>query len=174
MRAARRRLEIAAQNLANASTDGFQRAVVRVAMTAKGLVAGSVVAREQGALRETGRRLDLAIVGEGQFVLEDRTTRNGAFVRDAAGFLADGRGSRVRGEHGWVRVAADGGTLLDRIPLPAGSQLRTGALESPNVNAPAEMVEILDAERAFETAQKALGAIDETRAKDANEIGRLR
>jgi hypothetical protein len=33
---------------------------------------------------------------------------------------------------------------------------------------------VLDAQRAFETAQKALLSIDETRAKSANEVARLR
>ena len=173
MRAARERLEIAAQNLANASSDGFRKVVARVAMTARGLVTGGVPSSEQGALRRTGRPLDFAIVGEGRFSVGRTFTRNGAFVRDADGFLADGHGRRVCGEHGFVRVESSG-ALLDRIPLPAGSRLVAGALESPNVNAVGEMVAILDAQRAFETAQKALGAIDATRAKDANEVARLR
>jgi flagellar basal-body rod protein FlgF len=173
MRAARARLEIAAQNLANASTDGFRKSVVRVAMTAQGLVARKSGSQEQGALRHTGRKLDLAIVGEGTFVVAGKPTRNGAFVRDAGGYLADIRGERVQGTHGYVRVAPDG-KLLDRIPLPYRSQIVSGALESPNVNAIDEMVGVLDAQRAFETAQKALGAIDETRAKAVNEVARLR
>ena len=173
MRTARTRLEIAAQNLANASTDGFRRMIARVALTPGGLVTRRVVSHQQGALRHTGRALDLAIVGEGSFVVGGEPTRNGAFVRDARGFLADDRGARVQGVRGFVRVAPDG-TLLDRIPLPYRSQIVSGALESPNVNAVGEMVGVLDAQRAFETAQKALGAIDETRAKAVNEVARLR
>ena len=173
MQAARVRLEIAAQNLANASSDGFRKTIARVALTAHGLLTRKTASNEQGALRHTGRALDLAIAGEGTFVAGGVPTRNGAFVRDAQGYLADDRGRRVQGAHGFVRVAPDG-TLLDRIPLPYRSQIIAGALESPNVNAIAEMVDILDAQRAFETAQKALGAIDETRAKAANEVARLR
>ena len=173
MRAARARLEIAAQNLANASSDGFRKTVARVALTAKGLIAQKTISNEQGALRHTGRALDLAIVGEGMFMVGGRPTRDGAFVRDAHGYLANDRGQRVQGAHGFVRVAADG-KLLDRIPLPYRSEIVRGALESPNVNAIGEMVEVLDAQRAFETAQKALGAIDETRAKNVNEVARLR
>ena len=173
MQAARVRLEIAAQNLANASSDGFRKTIARVALTAHGLLTRRTASNEQGALRHTGRALDLAIAGEGAFVAGGVPTRNGAFVRDAQGYLADDRGRRVQGAHGFVRVAPDG-TLLDRIPLPYRSQIIAGALESPNVNAIAEMVDILDAQRAFETAQKALGAIDETRAKAANEVARLR
>jgi flagellar basal-body rod protein FlgF len=173
MRAARARLEISAQNLANASTDGFRRSIARVSLTARGLATRRSASSEQGALRHTGRPLDLAIVGEGAFVVGGKPTRNGAFVRDARGFLADDRGARVHGVRGFVRVSADG-KLLDRIPLPYRTQVVSGALESPNVNAVGEMVDVLDAQRAFETAQKALGAIDETRAKAVNELARLR
>lgn len=173
MRTARVRLEIAAQNLANSSSGGFRKTLARVALTAHGLVTRQVASNEQGALRRTGRRLDLAIVGEGAFIVGGRKTRDGSFVRDAQGYLADDRGRRVSGAHGFVRVSADG-NLLDRIPLPHRSQIVSGALESRNVNAIGEMVDVLDAQRAFETAQKALSAIDETRAKAVNEVARLR
>jgi flagellar basal-body rod protein FlgF len=173
MRTARVRLEIAAQNLANASSDGFRKTLAHVVLTAQGLRVRRSLSREQGALRRTGRALDLAIVGDGAFVVGGAPTRDGAFVRDAQGYLADDRGRRVAGAHGFVRVAPDG-KLLDRIPLPRGSQLVSGALESPNVNAIGEMVAVLDAQRAFETAQKALASIDETRAKAVNEVARLR
>ena len=173
MRTARLRLEIASQNLANASTDGFRRAVARIALTPNGLATRRVPSDEQGALRRTGRALDLAIVGEGAFMVGGRQTRNGAFIRDAQGYLADDRGARVQGARGFIRVAPDG-KLLDRVPLPYRSQIVSGALESPNVNAVGEMVDVLDAQRAFETAQKALGAIDEARAKAVNEVARLR
>ena len=173
MRAARTRLEIAAQNLANASTDGFRKSLARVRLTPAGLAVSAVRSQEQGALRHTGRALDLAIVGPGAFVVGGAETRNGAFVREAHGFLADDRGRRVQGKHGAIRVDDDG-RFLREIPLPAGSSIIRGALESPNVNAVGEMVGVLDAERAFETAQKALSAIDEVRAKSANEVARLR
>lgn len=173
MRAARARLDVATQNLANASTDGFRKAVARVTLTARGLVTRAVAAQEQGALRRTGRTLDLAIAGPGAFRVGEASTRDGAFVRDPQGFLADDSGRRVRGVRGAVRVDADG-RMLDTIPLPPGSQLITGALESPNVNAISEMVDALDAQRSYETAQKALGAIDEARAKAVNEVARLR
>lgn len=173
MRAARTRLEVAAQNLANASSDGFRKTIARVALGAQGLLTRKTTSNEQGALRHTGRALDLAIVGEGNFIVGGAPTRNGAFVRDTQGYLADDQGRRVQGAHGFVRVAPDG-KLLDRIPLPYRSQIVSGALESPNLNAIGEMVDVLNAQRAFETAQKALGAIDEARNRAVNEVGRLR
>ena len=173
MQAARARLEIAARNLANASSDGFRKTVARVTLSARGLVTRASVSHEQGALRQTGRPLDFAIAGEGSFRVGGTETRNGAFVRDAQGYLCDDRGQRVHGRHGFVRAATDG-RLLDEIPLPAGSRLIAGALEGPNVNAVGEMVTVLDAQRAFESAQKALVSIDEARMKAANEVARLR
>jgi len=173
MQAARARLEIAARNLANASSDGFRKTVAHVTLTARGLVTRGAVSHEQGALRQTGRPLDLAIAGEGAFRVGGTETRNGAFVRDTQGYLCDDRGRRVQGTHGFVRVATDG-TLLDKIPLPYRSHLISGALESPNVNAVGEMVAVLDAQRSFESAQKALVSIDEARTKAANEVARLR
>ena len=173
MQAARARLEIAARNLANASSDGFRKTVARVTLTARGLMTRGTVSHEQGALRQTGRPLDLAIVGEGAFRVAGSETRNGAFMRDRQGYLCDDRGRRVQGAHGFVRVASDG-TLLDTIPLPSGSRVVSGALESPNVNAVGEMIAVLDAQRSFETAQKALVSIDEARTKAANEVARLR
>ena len=173
MRAARTRLEVAVHNLANASSDGFRKALARVSLTPNGLVTREEGSYEQGALRHTERALDLAIVGEGAFVAGGVPTRNGAFVRDAEGFLADDRGRRVQGKHGAIRVG-ESADFIGEIPLPRGARIVSGALESPNVNAIGEMVGVLDAQRAFETAQKAIGAIDEARSKAVNEVARLR
>jgi flagellar basal body rod protein FlgG len=96
MRAARARLEIAAYNVANASSEGFRKAIASVALTAQGLVVRHAPSSE---------------------------------------------------------------------PLVGGRS---------NVNTIGEMVDVLDAQRSFETAQKALASIDETRAKAANEVARLR
>jgi flagellar basal body rod protein FlgG len=67
----------------------------------------------------------------------------------------------------------DGGRIVDRIPLPPGTHLQAGALEASSVNAIDETLAILTSQRAFETAQKTLLAIDATREKAANEIGRV-
>lgn len=53
----------------------------------------------QGAVRTTGNPLDLAVNGEGFFVVESRGnlfyTRNGTFSRDVNGFLTTLKGQRV-------------------------------------------------------------------------------
>jgi flagellar basal body rod protein FlgG len=184
MRAARAQLEIAAHNLANASTDGFRKAVARTALTDRGLAVSERAAREQGAVRTTGRRFDLALLGEGAFRVGDRATREGAFTRDRDGYLVDDRGARLRGARGALRVSedatvdADGavrdrGRIVDRIPLPRGTHVLAGALETSTVNPVTETLAVLTAQRAFETAQKTLLAIDAAREKAANDVARV-
>jgi flagellar basal body rod protein FlgG len=184
MRAARAQLDIATENLANVSSDGFRRRLADVRLTSGGLAVGLRTSGEQGGVRQTGRRFDLALLGAGAFRVGGRTTRDGAFVRDRSGWLVDDRGRRLRGERGAIRVSADarvepdgtirdGGRVVDRLPLPAGTHVLAGALESSTVNAIGETLAILSAQRAFETAQKTLVAIDATRAKAANDVVRL-
>ncbi len=170
MVAARTRLEIAAQNLANVSTDGFRRAIARGSLTPRGASVARVSSAEPGALRQTGRDLDFAIVGDGAFRVRDARgrvalTRAGAFMRAADGTLCDTHGRAVLGARGVVRVGADGRIAERDLALPAGSRLQRGFLETADVDAIAEMVDVLTAERSFESAQKAVAAIDASRQK---------
>jgi flagellar basal body rod protein FlgG len=100
MQAARAQLETATQNLANVSSDGYRRATSRLALSAHGVVAAQSRTFEQGAIRETGRPLDLALLGPGSFHVGAGSTRNGAFMSDRNGWLTDDRGRR-RGPFGW-------------------------------------------------------------------------
>src|SRR5665213_1594295 len=185
MRAARAQLEIATHNLANASTDGFRRTAGATRITGDGLTVFERTVREQGAVRSTGRRFDLALLGEGTFAVGTTRTREGAFTRDHDGFLTDDRGRQLHGTRGALRVsedatiASDGavhdrGRIVDRIPLPLGTRVQAGALETSTVNPIGETLAILAAQRAFETAQKTLLAIDATREKAANDVVRVR
>lgn len=184
MRAARAQLDTAAHNLANAATDGFRKAIARVALDGRGLRVAERTSHEQGALRTTGRAFDLALLGEGAFRVGTSSTRNGSFTRDRNGWLVDDRGRRLHGACGALRVGEhasiaadgtvhDGGRIVDRIPLPPGTQLLAGALETSSVNPVGETLAILTAQRAFETAQKTLLAIDATREKAANDVVRV-
>ena len=185
MRAARAQLDIATHNLANASTDGYRKSAATVALSDRGLTVASHATHEQGAVRTTGRAFDLALLGDGAFRVGELITRSGAFTRDRAGFLTDDRGRRLHGAHGALRVSEhakidadgavhDGGRIVDRIPLPPGTHLLAGALETSTVNPIGETLAILTAQRAFETAQKTLLAIDATRDKAANDVVRVR
>jgi flagellar basal-body rod protein FlgF len=188
MRAAQAQLETATHNLANAATDGFRKVRSTVSLTSHGLVAGESPGSAQGGIRETGRPLDLALLGPGAFTTAGKSggaTRNGAFIRDRDGYLADRQGRRVQGTAGPIRlpenavVAPDGtiraaGRPIGQLPLPAGTTVRSGALESSSVDSIGETLAILTAQRAFETAQKTLVAIDQTREKAVNDVVRLK
>jgi flagellar basal-body rod protein FlgG len=130
-------LDVTAHNIANAQTAGFKAAraaleggeapSVSAALTPGGssptpaLPSVLPVSRlfSQGDVRDTGQPTDMAIVGEGFFVVRqpDGTegyTRNGAFRPDAEGRLVDGAGRPLEppvtvpeGATG-LRVARDG------------------------------------------------------------------
>lgn len=119
-----RHLEIIGNNLANADTTGFKRdlAVIRP-FTDYLLQAGETAIRSGGpgidtatdftigVLRNTGNPLDLAIEGDGYFVLESPQgtfyTRQGNFALDASGYLVTAAGYRVMGEGGEIRLTSD-------------------------------------------------------------------
>src|ERR1700690_1098978 len=96
MRAAQTQLETATHNLANVASDGFRRVRSSLTLTPRGLVARESQDGAQGGIRQTGRPLDLALIGPGQFVIlsaaqrsrrtaETLETRDGAFMRDREG-----------------------------------------------------------------------------------------
>jgi flagellar basal body rod protein FlgG len=190
MHAAKTRLDVSAGNLANVSTDGFRRSVVHASLTPSGIVSSTSEDTKPGALRRTGRTFDLAVAGEGAFVVRDASgglsrERSTSFVRDASGHLADDRGRLLMGTRGPLVVSADAaidergavreaGKLSDGVRTAPGTTLQSGFLEVADVDAIHEMVDVLEAQRAFETAQKTLSAIDDVRSKAASEISRVK
>jgi len=96
-------------NLANANTPGFRKDLAlysgpRVTSGLKNEVDLSV-----GQVQTTGNPLDVAINGEGYFVIEDGEgalaySRRGDFRVDADGFLTNGAGYRVLGQGGTINV----------------------------------------------------------------------
>ena len=189
MAAARIRLDIATGNLANVSTNGFEKLVAHGVLTSRGAVVRGERSIEHGMLHHTGSPYDLAIVGAGAFHVRDgsgvATTRNGAFVWDRDGCLRDDAGRTLLGLRGPLRVprgaAIDergrvmlAGRQVDRIALPPGATLRSGYLEAANIDALGEMVDILSAQRSFESAEKVVAAIDGARQKASNDVARLK
>jgi flagellar basal-body rod protein FlgG len=161
MVAARTRLEIAANNLANLSTDGFNAALARGRLGTSGVEVEAVASDSRGALIHTGRDNDRAIVGSGEFLLRAPDghlveTRDGAFTRCADGRLED-----------------DAGRMLVGTRLRLGSSVRAGWLESSNVDAIGEMIRMLSASRSFESAEKCVAAIDQTREKAAGDVAKV-
>jgi flagellar basal-body rod protein FlgF len=188
MHAAQARLDVSADNLANVSSTGFERHLARTSLSAGGLVTRRELDGERGSLRHTGRNFDLATTSGTLFVRDGArrvAIRSGSFVLDGAGRLLDARGRQLLGaagphvarpgasidERGVVR---DGDEVLGRLSLTPGTVVESGFLETSNVDAVKEMVDILSAQRAFETAQKTLVALDDTRSKAVNDVVRVK
>jgi flagellar basal-body rod protein FlgF len=189
MHAARARLDVSAANLSNASSGGFKRRIVRATATERGIALMTTLDRKQGPLERTGRVFDLTAIAGSFFVRDPNgatvAERSASFSLDAGGRLVDERGRTLLGQRGPVRATAsatidargalrDDGDLLDRVRHSPGTSIESGFLERSNVNSIEEMVDVLAAQRAFETAEKALFAIDQTREKDANDVARVK
>ena len=143
---AMRQLEVVSNNLANVNTAGFKADrpsftlhAPRGAPTegAEARLAGSFATMDgahtdwsQGALRDTGARTDLALIGESGFfrleagegdAADSFLTRDGAFVVDTEGYLAARSGHRVLDPSGAAvqvgmagfEVNAQGDVLVD-------------------------------------------------------------
>ena len=119
MNASLKQLDVLSHNIANAKTTGFKRSQAtfediyadKVSFGAPGKIGhGSLnndvrTMRSQGALEETGQVLDLAIEGEGMFIvgkagdnLETNAffTRDGSFQLDQAGYISSSEGLRLK------------------------------------------------------------------------------
>ncbi len=134
-------LELVANNLANLGTAGYrgQQATFRSLLAGGGAVSwnplnavvndfgvlgGSRVDRASGSLTATGNPLDLAVAGNGFFVVQSAQgiayTRNGGFHATPTGQLVTSEGDAVLGEQGpitlpqgSVAVSADGTLSVD-------------------------------------------------------------
>jgi len=125
-----RRMDMIADNVANASTPGFKSELMVVQLETRHSLGGERLvervtsARDsrEGTFTQTGNPLDLAIHGEGYFALEtplgERFTRNGHFTLDAEGQLVSSSGHPVLADDGRpivltpteqdIEIAADG------------------------------------------------------------------
>jgi len=126
----RRSMDVAANNIANAQTNGFkaERVMLEENLTSRArhvdgpdrvaFVDEWAMGRDfsQGALERTGRSLDLALQGEGFFILEteggERFTRDGRFTVNQDGELAAADGARVLDDFGQpVRIDPNAGPV---------------------------------------------------------------
>jgi flagellar basal-body rod protein FlgG len=214
------RMDALANDIANVSTPGYKHVRVgfrdllysrdaggRVAHGAGAAATLQGRALGQGALRETGRALDVAIQGDGflQVRRPDGTlalTRDGSLRADARGRLSTAQGDLLEPpvtlppgvSEADVSVAADGTVLagnrrLGRLqlvtvtapqglradgeslfvataasgaPRPvAGASLVQGALEASNVDLGDAMVDMMDAQRSFQLASRAVQTQDQ-------------
>jgi len=196
-----REMQAVANNIANLATTGYRREGVIFAEHVQALeVEGGSVAMAdaharmtsttQGVLTATGGTFDLAIEGDGFFVVEtpagERLTRAGAFGPNAAGepvFVPPGAASvRVAGDGtlsvdglavtqiGRVTVedpgqlAREGGVLFraDQPTQPAeNGSIVQGYLEQANVSPVSEISRMIEVQRAYEAGQGLLEREDE-------------
>jgi flagellar basal-body rod protein FlgF len=132
MRLQSNRLEVIAQNLANASTTGYRERVWTGAAFGDRLGSAVTEQTRQGALRRTGVATDLALVGEGFFAVAApegvRYTRDGRLSIATDGCLSDAAGNRLLGALGPARyprgahIEPDGriiadGRVVDRLRI---------------------------------------------------------
>lgn len=177
LRAHQTRMDVISNNIANVNTNGFKYSRVTFAetfaQTIKSAVApnssaggsnpqqvglGTQVASidtivTQGSLSQTGRTTDLAIQGNGFFVLSDKLNtgaraygRDGNFVIDGEGYLVTASGGNV--VQGWV--ADSSGTINNAAPLQNVRMPINGAIPAKattefniagNFASPAQMTE---------------------------------
>jgi flagellar basal-body rod protein FlgG len=139
-----RRMDVLAQNLANVQTPGYRGGdFLRKSVPSAGTTTDVQTAPAEpfldgtvGPLRATGRDLDLALEGEGYFLVQTQAgpayTRNGNFQRQMDGSVTDAAGHPLLGRRGpltipdgaEVQVGADGtvsagGRTLDQLRVEA-------------------------------------------------------
>ncbi|PQA87420.1 flagellar hook-basal body complex protein [Hyphococcus luteus] len=135
-------LNSVANNIANASTAGYRREGMLFSEYVRALgpqdrsisqanVGGHYFDATPGAVTQTGGMFDVAIDGEGYFLVEtpfgERLTRQGSFMLNAEGQLVTSAGHRVLGDGGSpiaippeatsITIAQDGSIAADGAPI---------------------------------------------------------
>jgi flagellar basal body rod protein FlgG len=117
-----RRQEVASNNLANVSTDGFKGQKVFARMVEGALPAADAVTDfSQGSLNVTNNPRDVALDGKGFFVVKtpngERYSRGGSLLVNDSGNLTDSSGNELLGESGPIRVTAPGDAQVGTISV---------------------------------------------------------
>lgn len=162
-----RRVEIAAQNLANVATPGYKRLVAFSRVLEEGGLAtgfGSTVDGSAGKVVVTGNPYDIAIEREGALVLRGpdglSTSRAGRFVRDGEGRLLDPLGRALQLADGSDLVVASGdfeirpdGTVVERGAVKG----KLAVVETGNAGAALAPENILVRQGAYESSNVSNG-----------------
>ncbi len=142
--AQQKRLETASYNISNADTAGYKKqanvfsAAFTDALKAYTVDDGSEVDMTQGALRNTGNQLDMAIMGNGFFVVKtpqgERYTRQGDFAINAEGVLSTKEGYPVLSDGGEIRIIGEKIVVNEAGEVSGGKKMpkRTLSLVSFN------------------------------------------
>jgi len=133
--------DVTSNNAANANTDAFKadRLAAHVLPGGSSPVPVQSIDLEPGALRDTGRPLDLGLEGKGFFVVRtahgERLMRGGSLRLDAKGVITDMSGNPVLGEQGpivasgaKIVVHGDGTVVVDDA---VAGRLRLETVDDP-------------------------------------------
>lgn len=141
------RMEVIANNLANANTTGFKKDDMFVAMmndpgVAPHARAGELTTRlnvertvnfTPGSLNQTSNPLDLALESDGWFVVQakegERFTRNGNFTLSLDGTLTTREGLPVLGADGPIKFPEPHKAVLDGISITQTGAVSVGKKE---------------------------------------------
>jgi flagellar basal-body rod protein FlgF len=134
MKSAYRAVEVATNNLANASSPGFKadRPFYRLLQDEAGKLSGSALAGTRtdfspGTLRLTGNPLDMAINGEGFFAIRSAAgtsyTRSGNFTMTQAGELATQDGYSVLDAQGRPIVIVTGPGAPNEVAVSRSGEI---------------------------------------------------
>jgi flagellar basal-body rod protein FlgG len=177
-----RRYEAITHNMANANTAGFKRRVnsfsrVLDQMTRAGgpsqeivgkVEAGTYIDHSQGALANTDRPLDVAIEGDGFFVVETpagpRYTRNGAFQLSVDGQLVDARGRLIAGENGPITLPVD--IPNGQVQISPEGNIRLGGQDVGRIR----VVQFADNDRLIPAGDSCYLAPEDMRPRDAEGV----
>lgn len=132
---------------------------------------GHLVLVDGQPIGEKGMRLEISDEGD---VLQDGISLGKLDVATSAEI----GNMRKEGSVLWVRANIEDAVQLVVPQRDAGDprgpfQLRSGFLESSNVEPVLEMVDLITTMRSYESNQKAIHTQDETLGKTVNEVGRL-
>lgn len=143
--AARSDLDVTGNNIANSNTTGFKRSRAEFAdlfsqtngglsetAVGSGVQLAAVTQQfDQGKIENTSSTLDLAINGDGFFVLSDNGTpaysRDGAFQLDREGFVVNSRGQRLQA---FEALEPDGSSFDTGTPADLKIETGLGAPEA--------------------------------------------
>ncbi len=201
----RRQLDIVANNLANMSTSGFKgekMMFIEHVTKSKGghqpisekvsYVRDIATVRDfsKGPMESTGNPLDLAVSGEGYFIVQtdqgNQYTRNGRFQLDQAGQLVNQQGNPVLAEGGQpiffapgdknISVSRDGTVAtengdigkLSLVTFDNPQELRPGAGGLFSTDAAAQPVENPDIQQGMLEGSNVLPIIEMTRMIDVH------
>lgn len=196
-------MQVVANNLANSSTTGYKsdRAMFGEFLVATGSqssslsmggLAGHSFAMTQGALKITGGQLDLAIQGDGFFLVDtpqgQRLTRAGNFQMSPDGKLVDSNGSALLSAGGspinipqntsQIRIASDGTVSVssgDGIPPQDVGQVGVVTVdqEATLVRDSNSYFSAPDGHKPAENTEIVQGALEQSNVSPVLEVARM-